>query len=400
MPAELGTWADARLARLRDLPRLGQADWPVVAGAHTGRYPRPRRAPSRSGLAEHAGLAEGWWPLLSTCVVRQVVELDEEAGLPSLLRGPFGAWTGAHLPQWAAATVSLSTVRGLRGKAVELDVELSAGLQLPATCVAEELVRLAVDQDLRSWGRHLGMTEQPLSLPHWGGAPLLATRLWDGDADRDTADLALMAARGHLGLPPAQWFRTWRDLLACPPAVVFERRGPAPTPGLPSPRPRMVVSEFGQMRPDTAAAATAAVQHGRAQLRGSRTHVVPRGGPRFGFQLKALLLPRRAQEVHLRWQPVATGPIRETPVLLTGLEVDEEGTLWLLAVWEASLVVVPVPYVVGIGFTVVSVAEAASRASRDVNWRPAQRLYREGADVGRSRRGNQSVSSLDVAGGG
>ena len=94
MPAELGGWAEAPLARLRDLPRLGQADWAVVAGAHTGRYPRPRGAPSRSGLAEQAGLAEGWWPLLSTCVVRQVVELDEEAGLPSLLRGPFGAWTG------------------------------------------------------------------------------------------------------------------------------------------------------------------------------------------------------------------------------------------------------------------------------------------------------------------
>lgn len=329
------TWLD----RSRTLPRLGQDGWSAVLAAHDGRHaPRPGES------AEHVAL-------MSAVAVLQILQLAEEIEWPSLLDARLGPWTAVHVPADLAPRIDQNTRAGLRDAAVDLDVELTGGPGPGPDSTADALVRAALVRMASQWARQVGIPfDDPVAFRglHVPATPVAL--LGGSHALESPGDAARLTANGLRYLDPDRWLEpAWGILRAPDQRILFERRGPAGGLELRRWR-RMTVATWGIPTRWATAAATPQVRRARArarlQVHGGR--FTPAGRTGDVAALTRLLDGARVSPALLRWQPVATEPVRDSEVIVMGLEADEEGRLLLLAAWQGGALAIPVRCVVAL----------------------------------------------------
>ena len=322
---------------LRRMPLLGRDETSEVWDVHAGRYvPLP-------------GHTQDQLTLLSACACGQVRQLDDEIEAAALFGAPFGPWSGRHLPPWLAASLDGATTRGLRDTAIDLDLVLYRGLPVNPRCTAGALVRVALVRDAEAWGLRLGVPfDARRTARVLGSDQGAALELWSGDAHHAVADLAVLAARGQLGLLPRHWFHTPAELNEdVEQTVRFERRGPAPVPA-PATWWRTAITYWASPGPGATAAASPEVSRQRAAARRQRYGLVPAGGAGDVDRLSRWMTGARVRPAWVRWQPVAGGPVRDSEMTVTGLEIDEDGQVLLLAIWHDAAVAVPIPALISL----------------------------------------------------
>lgn len=319
----------ARLDQLSALPRLGRDPWPVVAAGHAYRH------------SARPGDSMQQMSLLSAVSALQVLQLDEELTVPSLLGAVLGPWS-SQLPPWLAVQLDNPMRVALRDAALDVDAELTPWPQPPPQTSAEVVVRHTLLRSARLWADRL-----PVDLD---AAPLVRTlhittspigRLWADQTGATLPDLATLAARGLLALDP----RHWTDSLAgaiTEDGVMFERRGPARA-AEPKPWRRMLVEEWGVPERWAASPSTPVVRRARRRLRSAEPggSLVPTGQAGDVSVLVSALSNQRVRQATLHWQPVLGRPLRSSRVTVTGMEIDEGGRLLLLVIWQESHLAVP-----------------------------------------------------------
>lgn len=321
-----------RLSRLIRLPRLGIDHWPAVAAAHRERHgARPGERPEQVTL-------------VAACSALQVELLAHDLTEPTLPGMPPGSWT-KQLPAWVAQSLPSSLLRLLFQAAAELDVALLSWPVPPATTTAELVVRHTLLHLTESLAPQTGLEvdRQPLALSlQIARSP--GELLWEDATKVLPSDLVEQHARGLELFDPRNW--------GCPvhepqrdPRIVFHRRRPASGPDSQLGGP--VVLEFwGDPALGASAAQSGAVRAARYSRRPTLQRFIPTGRPTDTNDFAVWLRDRCTAEVRLIWQPLLGARRRETTVLLQGLEVDEQGLVWVLVIWAGSVLAVPLGAIV------------------------------------------------------
>lgn len=319
----------ARLDQLSAMPRLGRDPWPVVAAGHAYRH------------SARPGDSMQQMSLLSAVSALQVLQLDEELTVPSLLGEVLGPWS-SQLPPWLAAQLDDPTRVALRDAALDADAELTAWPQPPPQTSAEVVVRHTLLRSARLWADRLQVDLDGAALARTLHITTSAFgRLWATETGATLPDLATLAARGLLALDP----RHWTDSLAgaiTEDGVMFERRGPARA-AEPKPWRRMLVEEWGVPERRAASSSTPVVRRARRRLRsaGLCGSLVPTGQAGDVSVWVSALSNRRVRQATLHWQPLLGRPLQDSRVTVTGMEIDERGRLLLLVIWQESHLAVP-----------------------------------------------------------
>lgn len=330
----LSVMRGGRLGELSRLPRLDTDPWPAVATAHRKRH------------GARPGERDEQVTLVAACSALQTVLLAQELTDPVLPGMPQGPWT-SQLPAWLLPCLDSRSIGVLLRAAVELDLALTSWPLPPPTTTADLLVRHALIRMTRSWATphtvavDIGTLASVLQIARSPGA-----LLWDQAGTRVLADPVEQHARGLELLDPRSW--------GCPvhqpkrdPRIVFKRRRPASPSDTRLGRP-VVIELWGHPGRLASAAQSRAVSEARSSGRRAGQGFIPTGRHTDITDLGASLTGTCTAEVRLTWQPLLGAPTRATPVLLRGLEVDEQGLAWVLVIWDGSVLAVPLRAVVAV----------------------------------------------------
>ncbi|MGZ6771751.1 MAG: hypothetical protein ACXVGA_04380 [Mycobacteriaceae bacterium] len=307
-----------------------------------------RRADRHARSVASARIAAARRGLLALEMARHVALLETELTAAALFGGDFRPWPAAYLPRWCGDFIGPEQLRVLGDQARSLDAALAGNRVCAPLCTLEEILRLAV---LRSFADACRAQQLPHDVEGveqlLGCGQVLARYLWHEQAARDCKDVALLHARGHERLLPQLWTRpVGSPARSGPASVTFDRRRPL-RPDEPQPGARCEVTTWGPPVGSATSAADRQVWLSRRAARRRGEGWVPTGEARDLAHLEVLCGHRLQRRVVLRCY-LHPARSRIVEALLVGLEVDERGRAHLLLGWEASLLALPLGWLVSV----------------------------------------------------